>query len=104
MDKDENNKLKVVVAMQQDQISELKSQLELKTHEQNDYLTASVELQMLREEVRVFRENGDIVRDLQLKNHDLQKLQQELRKNLIEAEKKCREMSLQCTHAMLLIC
>ena len=90
-----NNKLASTVKIQEEQIYELKSLLELKSHEQNEYLTASVELQMLREEVRVFRENGNIVRDLQLKNHDLQKQQQELKKSLMESEKKCREMSLQ---------
>lgn len=94
--KDASAKLQFQVDTQAEQIYELKSLLELKAHEQNEYLTASVELQMLREEVRVFRENGDIVRDLQLKNHELQKQQQELRKSLMASEKKNREMTLQC--------
>jgi len=98
VDKGVTTKLQFKVATQEEQINELKSLLELKAHEQNEYLTASVELQMLREEVRVFRENGDIVRDLQLKNHELQKQQQELRRGLTESEKKNREMSLHCKH------
>jgi hypothetical protein len=102
VDKDASAKLQFQVATQAEQINELKSLLELKAHEQNEYLTASVELQMLREEVRVFRENGDIVRDLQLKNHELQKQQQDLRKALMESEKKSREMSLQCKCKVLI--
>lgn len=97
--KEENERLNFIIKMQAEQISELKTLLDLKTHEHNDYLSTSVELQMLREEIRVFRENGDIVRDLQVTNHDLQKQMQVLRKALTDSERKCREMSLQMPKA-----
>lgn len=95
--KETNSRLNFTIQMLNEQISELKAVVELRNHEHNDYLTAMIELQMLREEVRVYRENGDIVRDLQAENHKMQKTIQDLRKLLTETERKSRELSMQGT-------
>lgn len=63
--------------------------------ERGDYLATTIEVQMLREEVRVQRQNVDVTKDLQIRNHELQKNILDLKKVITELERKNQELILQ---------
>lgn len=94
-------KLKVDNEGLKEQIVELKSKLEQKEHEGSDYIASAIELQMLREEIRVQHLQVNMTTELQIHNHELQKVILSMKKAAVDAERKVEE--LQSTGISLIV-